>query len=868
MFNEEQLAVINELHKNIFLVAPAGTGKTNTLSERIVNILNKDLAKPSEILCLTFTNKSCREMKERIESKVGLEAAKITIKTFHSFCLQVIREYAKKKTDIFSDFIVYDEDDCRDIIKRANFARVGDKVHTGLDIYLLQRFINAVKEARIRYNIFTDNERADFKKTIDILKKEESSKFREIFKIKYGHYDLNLKSLMEQVGYNNVYIYNKVLINNRALDFNDLTTEAKNLFKDEAIRNDFKDRYKFINIDEMQDTSLVEYEIIENLFGSNNILLSGDKFQTIYGWRGSEPTKIFERFFKKNPRVIVFNKNYRSTKILTDASMEYLKNSFGEDVENTYKKGVLAESIINGEKIKLYECRNIENEAKVIFNSFNKLAEKGELTTACVLTRTNTYNIELSKALSMLNKKEKFEFVLVDDFKFFRRSEIKDITAFFKYLVNNNDSVSLKRILLNLKTNIGKETLDKIDSSEYRKVGVKLTDYLSENSSMGEFYSPLLKAYDEENIIVFDVESTGKDVTEDEIIQIAAIKINKEGKIIDSFERFIKPNKSVGSSFNVHGFSDEYLKNNGEDKTIVFNDFLDYIENAVVVGHNVNYDISIFSSELSRLNLESPKFKAYFDTLDIYRRFHPNELNHKLEYLSSKFGTNHKPSHNAMDDIIATAELLVRAIKDDIKDSTLERINYIGKHYKSFESVRAKFKDLDSFSQSHRPFELIDEIEKNFNITGRYKDEERKARKDRILELSYVLKELDIKEKSPKDSLIDIVNFTSLSNGEMEELMVKRTGKIRIPIITIHQAKGLEFADVFIAGLNDGLFPLGKSDFDEEKKLFYVAITRAKRTLALSYTTKNSWGNICYESSLISYISNERLERIGSYEMV
>ena len=861
--NEEQQKVVNEQKNNIILLASAGTGKTNTLAERVTSIIKNGNSKPSEILCITFTNKACKEMSDRVMKIVGGEAKDITIRTFHSFCFDVVRTYAKRNTDIFSDFTIFDEDDCREVISKLSYYYATSNLMA--NNMQIQKVIDFIKVERARIETLEDRVLDEYKTVIDEIFKFREEKINQVCTNK-GNLNLNLKNYIKFHGHELVTLYDSKLREDHALDFNDLIILTKELFKDEKVVRALKNKFKYINIDEVQDTSIIEYSIIEKLFEGNNVLICGDFFQTIYSWRGSDPEMIFNKFKEKyNPIEIIFSKNYRATKNLNKASLEFLNNAFSSKVSTMYKDGILAESKEDGEKILLKETRGLREEARFIFDYVNKLCEKGEdLKRVCVLTRDNNYNIGLSEELYQIGGYEgaDFEFILVDQFKFFRRQEVKDILAFLKLIANRYDSLSLKRIVNRLPTGIGMRTLEAIESYKYKEVGIRLADYIDPLVlEYGEKFSLLINEFEKENIIVFDVESTGVDVTEDEIIQIAAIKLNKNGEVVDKFEKFLKNKKAVKNSYYVHGFSDEMLQRIGEDKEKVLKEFVEYSKDSIIVGHNVQYDINILCSELERNNLGKPKFKTFYDTLDIYRRFYPGNINYKLENLSKVYDTKHKPSHDAMDDIIATGELLVRAINEKIRETSMERMALMSKHLKAFTAISKKLNELFKIAESKRPYELVACVMNGFNIKSMYAGDENKEKLNRLRDLYALFRDLDDKSKGNRDALLDIIRITGLSNGELESLIINRTKKPRIPIITVHQAKGLEFDTVFLAGIQNNTFPsymsIKEGNLAEEKRVFYVAITRAKKRLVITYNSQGKYGHRNEISQFINYIPKE-----------
>lgn len=844
--NGVQQLVADNLDENILLVASAGTGKTNTLAIRIANILSKHRCAPEEILCLTFTNKACKEMRDRVATRIPGDGSKVVIRTFHSFCLDVIKTEAKAHTDLFSDFIVFDEEDCKELIKD-----IGIKFPPAM----VQSLINYVKEHRAAMEIYSGDEAADYHEAIIRLMKASGSyqAMYNMCRASWNNYREDLLQAFEDHGEKIILDYNKALHAMHGLDFSDLIANASELFRHEDIQARWASRYKYINIDEVQDTSEIEYNIISRLFADNNLLLCGDYFQTIYAWRGSNPAIIRSKYVKEYaPHEYVFYENYRATRLLLNASYELLDNQFHDRVQSLYPQDIKAVSAEHGAPIKLKKAQNDWEEAQWIYSQIQQLQVQ-DLSRVCILTRTNYYNQKLSQLFSKIpgcNQQGGLQFMLVDEFSFFRRQEVKDVMAFLKLIINKHDVASFTRILKRVGAGIGEKTIDTIRSEEYRKVGIRLTDFLDASTqTSGDPFRLLLDSLKAQNVVVFDVESTGTDTLTDEIIQIAAIRLDGQGQIVDKFMEYVKPSKSVGSSEAVHNISDAKLQAVGLNPQEAFSKFLKFAGDAVLVGHNVSYDIHILSSQMSRQGMEQFKYTAYFDTMDIFRRFYPNLKNHKLEYLGEYCHVGHKSTHDAFDDICATAEILMFAVKENIIPTTQDREAYIRKHLDKFTSLSAQLREFIEASHKLRPFELTSKIMMESGIVAYYQQRREGSRLENLRDMLRNIRDIDKNStQSPYDALQSVIQYASLS-GSMIDAAVKKNQKI--PIITVHQAKGCEFDYVFMAGLNDGLFPLNNAlksnNADEEARLFYVAMTRAKKQLFLSWVlhSQNKVNNRC-----------------------
>lgn len=861
-FNKKQQQVINELNQNILLSAGAGTGKTNVLSYRVANILNKNRANADEILCLTFTNKACRELKNRITSQLDFETAnKITIRTIHGFAYQVITTTAKKAQTIFKEFVIFDDEDQKTLIRQTitNFPKT-----RALDIQYIVNCIEQLKQERALKHIYTEDIEADYTTIY-----HQHLKFNKTFNQQQND---NLTKFFQFDGLNIIINYELALQQMHGLDYKDLIANAYRLFQDENICSSWRKRYKYIMIDEMQDTSSFEYTMLEKLFPANNIMLCGDEFQTIYEWRGSNPQKILTAFTEKyNPLIINFNENYRSTKLLLEMAYNTLINLFcKETILHSYAKNLLSKSSELGHKIELKQANSLANEAQWIFqNIVNLLPLVKTPTQIAILVRQNNYLQNLTLHLNYLaniynqkNQETPIHFIQIDNIRFFKRQEIKDVLSIMKYLINPNDYLSLQRILVNLIPNIGIRTIKQISSAEYLQNGLRLSDFINANFQNPNYepFSDLISAYLSKDIIVFDIEGTGTDIFADNIIQLSAIKIRK-GKKIAEFNRYLKSDKPVGDSEKVHHISDEYLQTHGENPKLVLQEFCQFIQYAIITGHNIRgYDMDILNQNLLKHNLKPVTFSNInFDTLDLVRRFYPNLPNHKLEFLSNHFQFETKSNHNSLDDVFATWELLHKLLEDKIIPTAKKRSELINKQKNKFIHVAQIFQKLHNILNDNLLLEnLITQIVKEFDLVNIYKanaTQDGAVRLENIRNL-FRLAKAELNSHRGTNGIKELLQYASLSNTDLDSLTSSHP---KIPIITIHQAKGLEFDYEFLAGMNDDIFPSyfstrNGSITEEEKRLFYVAITRAKKALFLSSSGR--------PSRLLNYIPEQFITKI------
>lgn len=403
----------------LLILAGAGSGKTSTMTHRIAYLIKEKKVAPYHIFAVTFTNKAAKEMRERVENLIG-DSANMWILTFHSACLRILRSYISH-LGYTSDFTVYDATDQKTVLKECLVQEnLDDKTYT---IPSLQKIIGECKDKGIR-----------------------PEQFGETYG--YGFREKNIAKIYER--------YEKMLKKNNALDFDDLILKTVELFeKQPEVLESYQDRFKYIMVDEYQDTNFMQYRFIELLAQKNqNICVVGDDDQCIYQWRGADIRNIleFEKDFP-NAKIIKLEQNYRSSGYILDAAYSVIKNNMGR------KNKKLWTDKDKGEKIKYYQAFSEKDEALFIAREIDRLKSKYQrYSDFAVLYRTHAQSRTFEEAFSMMD----IPYRIVGGLRFYERKEIKDILAYMRLILNTWDDLNLKRIINEPKRGIGDKTLDKL----------------------------------------------------------------------------------------------------------------------------------------------------------------------------------------------------------------------------------------------------------------------------------------------------------------------------------------------------------------------------------------------------------------------
>lgn len=460
--NSEQKKAGAKVNGPLLILAGAGSGKTRTITYRIAYMIQELGISPYSILAVTFTNKAAKEMRERVENLIGEDGKRAMISTFHSFGLRLLRVYSKI-IGYDSNFTIYDTDDQKKVVKGI-MKQLVIKNKDLTEGKIVSR-ISKLKEDGISPEEYEKDHR--FEPDANII--------YEIYKR-----------------------YNQTLKENNGMDFSDILTNTYKLLENGEVLEKLQEKFKYIMVDEYQDTNNIQYKIINKIAAKyRNICVVGDENQSIYGFRGADIRNILD-FEKDYPDAVVIKleENYRSTKIILDAANEVIKNN------KTSKDKKLWTKKVSGDKIILKPCSDGRDEVNFVIEEIVEMRKDGRrYNDFTILYRTNAQSRLFEEGFLRYN----IPYKVFGGMQFYQRAEIKDILAYLSVINNTRDGINLDRIINVPKRKIGDKTIEKIKNYAEEK-GLSIYDSLKEAENISGLSSAVTEKLKEFSNMMAELE--------------------------------------------------------------------------------------------------------------------------------------------------------------------------------------------------------------------------------------------------------------------------------------------------------------------------------------------------------------------------
>ncbi len=421
--NSMQREAVFHTEGPVLILAGAGSGKTRVLTHRTVYLIEEKGVNPYNIMAITFTNKAAGEMRERIDSLVGFGSESIWVSTFHSTCVRILRRHIDR-LGYDTNFTIYDSDDQKTLMKD-----VCKKLQVDTKIYKEKSFIGVISSAK---NELISPEEFTLRATGDFAKEKQAAVYRE---------------------------YQAELRKNNALDFDDLIVKTVELFQTDAeVLDYYQERFKYIMVDEYQDTNTAQFQLIKLLSGKyQNLCVVGDDDQSIYKFRGANIKNIlnFEQVYS-NASVIKLEQNYRSTQNILDAANGVICNNLGRKSKELWTDNA------EGEKINFQQFDTAYEEAAYIIKDIQKKVNDGDYSygECAILYRTNAQSRLFEERFVVNNVPYK----IVGGVNFYARKEIKDLLSYLKTIDNGRDDLAVRRIINVPRRGIGATTLGRVQT--------------------------------------------------------------------------------------------------------------------------------------------------------------------------------------------------------------------------------------------------------------------------------------------------------------------------------------------------------------------------------------------------------------------
>lgn len=844
-FDKQQKDVIDFYGGHGLVLAAPGCGKTEILSQRILKAHEDYHVSYDDMLCVTFTNRASRDMKERVQEVVGDNVGGLFVGNLHRLCISFLYENEILGLDVG----IIDDTDQVEIIEELS-GRVDAP----------QYFIKGVLD----YAGKTFEEENGFPVEV-----------RRTINPKTAGWEWQYLPLAQQ------YIAYKQ--ENQVIDFDDiiLLTYKAMMNPDFKNENPLFSNYKWIQVDEVQDLTPMQLAIIEKLKAPDDytLLYLGDERQAIYAFLGAGHNCIVNIESLCGSNVFNLSNNYRSPMYLLDMLNDYAKTVLKIDSD---KLPTTTNTEHVDDALQLIKCYDGEQQAHVLAMLARTIFLKETNESIGLLVRQNKDADLISDILT----EHKIKHLKITNKDMFKMVNFKCLYSHFSVVTNDTRYSDWARLLYQTRV-IPKLSDARRCITKMRKISVSPTDLIKyENSTYTIEYT---KSFGNKEMVVFDTETTGLDIFNDDIIQIAAIKI-KNGKVIPGTELdiIIKTDMPIPPTLKkgmVNPMVAEYrnrmngIKRNPYEQFMeaqeAFDFFLDYIGDSELIGHNVNYDVHILENNIIRrtkgLHFSMPIF---WDTLKLSRMLDPTIRKHTLEGLLQFYGLEGTNSHNAMDDILATKSLatycynkllekvdeqkafIEHKVMKDIQRRMLK--NYYPLYEHTFKKLYSR--DISEENTFIYEFQYIYDKMRESN----YIDEISRFNYMKALFEKVVINQAD--DIYFNQQLVGhIYEFRTFNEADLYQNGIITE---RLHIMTIHKAKGLEFDNVFIHNITNGDFPrYNSTNTLEDAKVLYVAMSRARKRVWITY--RNVVSQFIQDDKVLHHFEemNEgKLEKLMKFE--
>ncbi|MBW4040068.1 MAG: UvrD-helicase domain-containing protein [Acidobacteria bacterium] len=821
--NPQQREGILSVDGPVLLLAGAGSGKTRVITHRIAYLIQQRNVSPDNILAVTFTNKAAKEMGERVEKILGHNTlAQPTIATFHSFCVRVLRRDIEAlrvgNTGLTRTFAIYDETDQQAVVKTA-LKRLG------IDDKTLKPRV-ALGRISWAKNHMIDPQEYFLASTNPI-----EEKIAHIFEI-----------------------YRKELAKANALDFDDLLLETVRLLKSSAeVSARYNRRYKYVLIDEYQDTNRPQYELMKLLGKHSNVCVVGDEDQSIYSWRGADIKNIldFEKDFP-NARTIRLEQNYRSTQVILEGASAVV-------AQNTQRKGKnLFTTREGGSLIGYYEAPDGENEALFIADRIAKYLREAaagtdnpaETPRCAVLYRTNSQSRLVEEAL----RRYQIKYHMVGGFSFYDRAEVKDILSYLKLVQNPHDSIAFGRVVNSPPRGIGKTTMDTLERIALT-TGSSTWDAIERVAEERLLPARAITALSNFRKLIEDARAmlgpdfaahlaASTDPVTDPATEPGALGLDSETWVPTEADATTDDNTAFD-----FGFATE--PNPAPDTTNDANSTFD-------TSFNFGFDFGP-SEEISTIAAENSPTAAPNPVIENSPTATPNPV---ISTGAQRSGETRSPSTEPTASLNPFAPIpLKQSASDTIREANKAKLDRITEAQTTDDPTLAVRGGLrEGFRKPGDPAtlpELIKFLNDRSGYIRALEDEatpESFSRIENLKELANAAQDAT----SRGETLHEFLDHAALVSDADSY-----SAEARVTLMTLHAAKGLEFPLVFLAGMEEGLFPHSRTlqdptQMEEERRLCYVGMTRAMDTLVLTRARyRRRYGNDSPESSMPSRFLEE-----------